>query len=109
MGPSWRYQETRARSLIARTVEIGIACGSGKTTSRWASSSADAQGCSSPVAPIFDQHGYAEPACLSGSDMKMITLPKLRDSLRDATHEVKVPADTAGRARVPIERMVAIG
>ncbi len=41
--------------------------------------------------------------------MKMITLPKLRDSLRDAKHEVKVPADTAGRARVPIERMVAIG
>jgi len=41
--------------------------------------------------------------------MKMITLPKLRDSLRDATHEVKVPADIAARARVPIERMVKIG
>jgi quinolinate synthase len=40
--------------------------------------------------------------------MKMITLPKLRDSLRDAKHEVKVPADIAARARVPIERMVAI-
>ncbi len=40
--------------------------------------------------------------------MKMITLPKLRDSLRDATYEVKVPADVAERARVPIERMVAI-
>jgi quinolinate synthase len=41
--------------------------------------------------------------------MKMITLPKLRDSLRDLTPEVKVPEDIAARARVPIERMVAIG
>jgi quinolinate synthase len=41
--------------------------------------------------------------------MKMITLPKLRDSLRDLTFEVRVPADVAERARIPIERMVAIG
>ncbi len=41
--------------------------------------------------------------------MKMITLPKLRDSLRDLQHVVTVPADVAERARVPIERMVAIG
>ncbi len=41
--------------------------------------------------------------------MKMITLPKLRDCLRDLTGEVKVPADIAELARVPIERMVAIG
>ncbi len=40
--------------------------------------------------------------------MKMITLPKLRDSLRDDVHEVKVPPELADRARVPIERMVAI-
>ncbi|MBV8991441.1 MAG: quinolinate synthase NadA [Solirubrobacterales bacterium] len=40
--------------------------------------------------------------------MKMITLPKLRDAVRDGVHEVKVPAETADRARVPIERMVAI-
>ncbi len=40
--------------------------------------------------------------------MKMITLPKLRDALRDGVHEVKVPEDVAARARVPIERMVAI-
>jgi quinolinate synthase len=40
--------------------------------------------------------------------MKMITLPKLRDALRDDVHEVKVPGDLADRARVPIERMVAI-
>jgi quinolinate synthase len=40
--------------------------------------------------------------------MKMITLPKLRDGLRDGVHEVKVPPDVAERARLPIERMVAI-
>ncbi len=41
--------------------------------------------------------------------MKMITLPKLRDALRDMKHEVRVPADIAERARVPIDRMVALG
>jgi quinolinate synthase len=41
--------------------------------------------------------------------MKMITLPKLRNSLRDLRHEVKVPEAIAARARLPIERMVAIG
>jgi len=41
--------------------------------------------------------------------MKMITLPKLRDSLRNGKYEVKVPSDVATRARRPIERMVAIG
>jgi quinolinate synthase len=41
--------------------------------------------------------------------MKMITLPKLRDALRDMKHEVKVPEAIAERARVPIERMVSIG
>jgi quinolinate synthase len=41
--------------------------------------------------------------------MKMITLPKLRDALRDMKFEVRVPEDVARRARVPIDRMVAIG
>jgi quinolinate synthase len=41
--------------------------------------------------------------------MKMITLPKLRDSLRELKVEVKVPSPIAERARVPIERMVQIG
>ena len=40
--------------------------------------------------------------------MKMITLTGLRDSLRDGVHEVTVPGEIAARARVPIERMVAI-
>jgi quinolinate synthase len=41
--------------------------------------------------------------------MKMITLPKLRDSLREMKFEVRVPEEIAERARIPIERMVAIG
>jgi quinolinate synthase len=41
--------------------------------------------------------------------MKMITLPKLRDSLQEMQFEVSVPEEIAQRARIPIERMVAIG
>jgi quinolinate synthase len=41
--------------------------------------------------------------------MKMITLPKVRDSVRELRFEVRVPAPIAERARLPIERMVAIG
>ncbi len=42
--------------------------------------------------------------------MKMITLPKLRDALRDGgpAYEVRVDPAVAERARLPIERMVAI-
>jgi quinolinate synthase len=40
--------------------------------------------------------------------MKMITLPKLRDSLRDWKYEVTVPDEIAERARGAIDRMVAI-
>jgi quinolinate synthase len=41
--------------------------------------------------------------------MKMITLPKLRDCLRDLSGRVQVDPVLAERARLPIERMVAIG
>ena len=41
--------------------------------------------------------------------MKMITLEKLRDSLRDWKFEVTVEPETAQRARGAIERMVALG
>jgi quinolinate synthase len=40
--------------------------------------------------------------------MKMITLEKLRDSLRDWKHVVTVEPELAARARAAIERMVAI-
>jgi quinolinate synthase len=48
----------------------------------------------------------AEASCVF---MKMITLPKLRDALRDMQFEVRVPEEIAVRAKVPIERMVALG
>ncbi len=41
--------------------------------------------------------------------MKMITLPKLRDSLAEMKFEVSVAPEVAARAKVPIDRMVAIG
>jgi quinolinate synthase len=40
--------------------------------------------------------------------MKMITPTKLRDALRDLTPEVEVEADIARRARVAIDRMLAV-
>jgi quinolinate synthase len=48
----------------------------------------------------------AEASCMY---MKMITLPKLRDALREEKFEVHVPRDIAAKARVPIDRMVALG
>jgi quinolinate synthase len=48
----------------------------------------------------------AEASCVY---MKMITLPKLRDALREMQFEVRVPEEIAVKARVPIDRMVAIG
>jgi quinolinate synthase len=41
--------------------------------------------------------------------MKVTTLEKVRDSLREMKHRVVVDPDTAARARLAIERMVAIG
>ncbi|GIW05820.1 MAG: quinolinate synthase [Dehalococcoidia bacterium] len=40
--------------------------------------------------------------------MKMITLPKLRDALRDLQPQVTIPEDIAVRARRSIERMLAV-
>jgi quinolinate synthase len=40
--------------------------------------------------------------------MKMITLPKLHTALRERKYEVRVPPEITRRARLPIERMVAI-
>jgi quinolinate synthase len=48
----------------------------------------------------------AEASC---QYMKMITLPKVRDALRDNKFEVRVPEEVAVKARVPIDRMVALG
>jgi quinolinate synthase len=40
--------------------------------------------------------------------MKMITLPKLRDALRDGVYEVRVEEEVANKARLAISRMVDI-
>ncbi|MGA9286586.1 MAG: quinolinate synthase NadA [Solirubrobacteraceae bacterium] len=48
----------------------------------------------------------AEASCVY---MKMITLKKLRDALREMQFEVRVAPEIAARARVPIDRMVALG
>ncbi|MGH7641742.1 MAG: quinolinate synthase NadA [Candidatus Dormibacteria bacterium] len=40
--------------------------------------------------------------------MKMITLEKVRDSLRDLKHQITVPAEIAERARLAINRMVEV-
>ena len=59
------------------------------------------------AAPEVDYDAANEAA--SCRYMKMITLPKLRDALRDLRPVVKVDPVLAERARVPIDRMVAIG
>ncbi|MBM3906981.1 MAG: quinolinate synthase NadA [Gemmatimonadetes bacterium] len=41
--------------------------------------------------------------------MKVTTLPKVRDALRHLQHRITVAPDIADRARMAIERMVAIG
>ena len=57
--------------------------------------------------PAKEFHALAETA--ECRFMKLITLEKLRDSLRDLKHEVTVPSGVAGRARRAIDRMLAIG
>ena len=57
--------------------------------------------------PGKEFHALAESA--ECRYMKLITLEKLRDSLRELKYEVTVPADVAARARRAIDRMLAIG
>lgn len=52
---------------------------------------------------------YAANERASCAYMKVTTLPKVRDALRDLQHRITVPVDIADRARLAIERMVAIG
>jgi quinolinate synthase len=49
----------------------------------------------------------ADEAAVCGY-MKQITLEKVRDALRDLAPSVDVPAEVAARARVAIERMLAV-
>src|SRR5689334_10845057 len=41
--------------------------------------------------------------------MKVTTLPKVKRALETLTHQITVPEDVAARARLAIERMIAIG
>ncbi|MCL4495150.1 MAG: quinolinate synthase NadA, partial [Firmicutes bacterium] len=41
--------------------------------------------------------------------MNMISLEKIRDSLRDGQYQVNVPAAVGKKALIPLERMVAVG
>lgn len=41
--------------------------------------------------------------------MKMITLEKVLDALKENKHVITVPADTAAKAKLAIERMISIG
>jgi quinolinate synthase len=41
--------------------------------------------------------------------MKVTTLPKVLNALQNMEHRITVPADVAAKARVAIERMVAVG
>jgi quinolinate synthase len=41
--------------------------------------------------------------------MKLTTLEKVRDSLRLGIHEIEVPGEVAAKARLALERMIAIG
>ncbi|MCP9490697.1 MAG: quinolinate synthase NadA [Solirubrobacteraceae bacterium MAG38_C4-C5] len=82
----------------------------------------EAQAWQRPTAIVATETGMLHPLRMAAPDvdfvaaneaascryMKMITLPGLRDALRDGVHEVRVPQETARRARVPIERMVSL-
>ncbi|MBS1199629.1 MAG: quinolinate synthetase complex, subunit [Proteobacteria bacterium] len=52
--------------------------------------------------------GFVKP-CNLCPHMKRITLPKIRHALETMTFEVTVPEEVAGRARLAVERMVAVG
>jgi quinolinate synthase len=41
--------------------------------------------------------------------MKVTTLPKVKRAIERTQYHITVPADVASRARLAIERMVAIG
>ena len=60
------------------------------------------------VAAMTPNTEFVRP-CQLCPHMKRITLPKIRHALETLTHEVTVPDDIASRARVAVERMVAVG
>jgi quinolinate synthase len=59
------------------------------------------------VAAEVPETEFVRP-CNMCPHMKRITLENIRDALRDMKHEVTVPSDVAARARVAVERMLAV-
>jgi len=60
------------------------------------------------VSVNFPDTEFVRP-CNLCPHMNRITLPAIFESLRDLKHEVTVPDDVAARARIAVERMLAVG
>ena len=105
-GGMLEYAERRARRRAAAAGRPASAAARARARPSWRPRSACSTRCRwrRPTSSFIPAN--AEASCVY---MKMITLPKLRDALRDMKYEVRVPAEIAERARVPIDRMVAIG
>ncbi len=109
-GGMLSYAEQAEHEYEARAAHEGRADGSSEAPARHEAVVATETGMLYPLrmaAPDVDFiPANPDASCVY---MKMITLPKLRDALRDMKYEVRVPEEIALRARVPIDRMVAIG
>lgn len=60
------------------------------------------------VAALAPDTEFIRP-CNLCPHMKRITLDNIRVSLETMTHQVEIPVDIAGRARLAVERMLAVG
>jgi quinolinate synthase len=76
---------------------------------------ATATGCAADECSISDNVALQYPdlefvrPCNLCPPMKRITLPKIRPALETMTHEVTVDPEVAERARLAVERMMALG
>ncbi len=121
-GGMIKYAEHAEREAVEEASQMRA----GADGAAGAGDGADAGGASCPVrheVVVATEIGMLYPLRMAAPDvdfipanaeasckyMKMITLPKLRDALRDMKFEVRVPEDIAKKARVPIDRMVALG
>jgi quinolinate synthase len=59
------------------------------------------------VSVEFPEISFVQP-CNLCPHMKRITLPKILESLQTMTHEVTIDPDQAARARLAVERMLAV-
>jgi quinolinate synthase len=125
-GGMLKYAEQAEHDSVEQASRCaGVAAGSAGTTATVGAAGATGANESPPrrEAVVATEIGMLYPLRMAAPDidfipanaeascqyMKMITLPKLRDALRDMKFEVRVPEEIAVRAKVPIERMVALG